>query len=309
MMTQALRTFRDYTAITLGTFFLSLGIGVFLIEARIVPGGVSGLAVSVNYLTNGWISVGLVIWLINLPLYFWGLKVLGRQFGIRTFYGFTLNSIFIDLLRGNIPGFSFIRVQEMVALKDMLANDFLIFVATGAILIGLGLGIVFKFRGTTGGSDIIAAIAQKKLGLKPGHVFMLTDFMVICIGGLVIHLKGISPDKPALTLTLYSFILLFGSARLVDIIIDGFNYANSAVIISFKYEEISRAIMDKLSRGATVLHGRGLYTNMEREVLYTVVLRKEVTLLTEIVKEIDPDAFIIVTQVHEVLGRGFRPRM
>ncbi|MCP4411528.1 MAG: YitT family protein [Gammaproteobacteria bacterium] len=119
----------------------------------------------------------------------------------------------------------------------------------------------------------------------------------------------ISPDKPVMTLMVYSFILIFGSARLVDTIIDGFNYANSAIIISNKYEEISKAIMDKLSRGATALHGRGLYTRQEREILYTIVLRKEISLLIEIVKEVDPHAFIIVNNVHEVLGQGFRPRL
>ncbi len=299
----------DYFAITIGCLFLAAGVSFFLIDARIIPGGITGLAVSINYMTKGALTVGLAIWLINLPLYLWGLKTLGRQFGIRTFYGFTVSSFFIDLLRGNIPGLGFIHPGRIPALGNMLENDYLIFVITGAVLVGIGLGIVFKFRGTTGGADIIAAIAQKKLGLKPGSVFMIMDFFVISFGGIVIHLTGISPEKPALTLVVYSFILLFGSARLVDTIIDGFNYANSAVIISNKYEAISKAIMNKLSRGATALHGRGLYTKQEREILYTIVLRKEVSLLIDLVKDIDQDAFIIVNNVHEVLGQGFRPRL
>ncbi|MCF6247608.1 MAG: YitT family protein [Desulfobacula sp.] len=303
------KNFMDYIAITIGCFFLATGVSFFLIDARIIPGGVTGLAISINYMTKDALSVGLIIWLINLPLYLWGLKVLGRQFGIRTFFGFTVSSFFIDLLRGNIPGLRFIHPENIPALANMLENDFLIFVITGAVLVGLGLGLVFKFRGTTGGADIFAAIGQKKMGLKPGNVFMVMDFFVICFGGLVIHVMGISPDKPVFTLMVYSFILIFGSARLVDTIIDGFNYANSAIIISNKYEEISKAIMDRLSRGATALHGRGLYTKQEREILYTIVLRKEVALLIEIVKELDPHAFIIVNNVHEVLGQGFRPRL
>ncbi len=304
-----IKTITDYIAITIGCFFLATGVSVFLIDARIIPGGVTGLAISINYLTHNALSVGLIIWLINLPLYIWGLKALGKQFGVRTFYGFTVSSIFIDLLRGNIPGLSFIRPQNIDALQNMLKNDFLIFVISGAVFVGVGLGIVFKFRGTTGGADIIAAIGQKKMGLKPGSLFMFMDFFVITFGGLVIHSLGISPDKPAITLMVYSFILLFGSARLIDTIIDGFNYANSAIIISKKYEAISKAIMNKLSRGATALHGKGLYSNQEQEILYTIVLRKEVSLLIEIVKEIDPHAFIIVNNVHEVLGQGFRPRL
>jgi uncharacterized membrane-anchored protein YitT (DUF2179 family) len=191
----------------------------------------------------------------------------------------------------------------------MLANDFLLFIITGAILVGIGLGLVFKFRGTTGGTDILAAIAQKKIGMKPGSVFMFTDFFIVSFGGFVIHFTGISPDKPALTLTLYAFVLLFGAAKLVDVIIEGFDYANSAIIISQKYDEIAKQIMKKLSRGATALHGKGLYSKKEREVLYTVITRKEISLLTEIVEKIDPQAFIIINNVHEVLGQGFRPRI
>ena len=304
-----IKAFRDYTIIAIGSLLLASGISLFMVEAMVIPGGVTGLGVAINYATHGFISIGLAVWFINIPLFIWGYKVLGRQFGIRTFFGFSTTSFFIDLLRGQIPGLSSVRPYENEAIQNMLANDFLLFILMGAILIGLGLGLVFKFRGTTGGTDILAAIAQKKLGLKPGNVFMFTDFFIISFGGVVIHLTGISPDKPALTLTLYAFVLLFGAAKLINVILEGFDYANSAIIISQKYDEISKEIMNKLSRGATALHGRGLYSNQEREVLYTVITRKEIGLLTEIVKEIDPHAFIIINNVHEVLGQGFRPRI
>lgn len=304
-----IKAFRDYTAIAIGSFLLASGISIFLVEARVIPGGVTGLGVAINYATHGYINIGVAVWLINIPLFIWGFKVLGKQFGIRTFFGFSITAFCIDLLRGQIPGLSFVRPFEHEAIQNMLTNDFPLFIIIGAVFVGIGLGVVFKFRGTTGGTDILAAIAQKKLGLKPGYVFMFTDFFIISFGGVVIHLTGISPDKPALTLTLYAFVLLFGAAKLVDVIIEGFDYANSAIIISQKYDEISKKIMDKLSRGATALHGRGLYSNQEREVLYTVITRKEISLLTEIVKEIDPHAFIIINNVHEVLGQGFRPRI
>ncbi|MCD4742728.1 MAG: YitT family protein [Desulfobacteraceae bacterium] len=304
-----IKAFRDYTAISIGAFLLASGISIFLVEARVIPGGVTGLGVAINYATHGYINIGVAVWLINIPLFIWGFKVLGKQFGIRTFFGFSITSFCIDLLRGQIPGLSFVRPFEHEAIQNMLANDFLLFIIIGAIFVGIGLGVVFKFRGTTGGTDILAAIAQKKLGLKPGYVFMFTDFFIISFGGVIIHLTGISPDKPALTLTLYAFVLLFGAAKLIDVIIEGFDYANSAIIISQKYDEISKEIMNKLSRGATALHGRGLYSDQEREVLYTVITRKEISLLTEIVENIDPHAFIIINNVHEVLGQGFRPRI
>ncbi len=304
-----IKVFRDYTAIAIGSFLLASGISIFLVEARVVPGGLTGLGVAINYATHGYINIGAAVWLLNIPLFIWGYKVLGRQFGIRTFFGFSITSFFIDLLRGQIPGLSNVKPYECDAIQNMLSNDFLLFIITGAILIGIGLGIVFKFRGTTGGTDILAAIAQKKLGLKPGYVFMFTDFFIISFGGIIIHMTGISPDKPALTLTLYAFVLLFGAAKLVDVIIEGFDYANSAIIISQQYEKISKSIMNKLSRGATALHGKGLYSNQEREVLYTVITRKEISLLIEIVEQIDPHAFIIINNVHEVLGQGFRSRI
>ena len=158
------RQLRDYTAITIGAFIMSVGIGVFLVDAKVVPGGVSGLAMTVHYLSNYKIPVGLMMWLFNVPLFIWGIKELGGRFGVRTLVGFTLNSFFIDLLRGSIPGFHFIQLQNSSAIQDMYQNDFILAVLFGAILLGVGLGIIFKFRGSTAGSDIIAAIMQKRMG-------------------------------------------------------------------------------------------------------------------------------------------------
>ena len=300
---------RDYFAITIGAFIMSVGIGAFLVDAKVVPGGVSGLAMTVHYLSDYQIPVGLSMWIFNIPLFFWGLKELGSRFGVRTFIGFTLNSFFIDLIRGNIPGFRFITFQKSAAIQDLYQHDFILAVLFGAILLGIGLGIIFKFRGTTAGSDIVAAVMQKKFGWKPGQAIMVIDFFVISAAGIVLQVKGLAVIKPALTLTLYAFILLFISSRLIDVIIEGMDYAKTAMIISRKYNEIGDAIMDELSRGATSLKGRGLYTNTEREVLFTVNTRKEITLLTDVVKEIDPHAFVIINNVHEVLGEGFRRRV
>ena len=301
--------FRDYSAITFGSFIMAVGIGVFLVDAKVVPGGVSGLAMTVHYMTDYKVPVGLMMWLFNIPLFLWGIKELGGRFGVRTFIGFTLNSFFIDLLRGSIPGFHFIQLHKATAIQDLLTHDFILAVLFGAILLGIGLGIIFKFRGSTAGSDIVAAIMQKRLGWKPGQAIMFIDFLVISAAGIVLQVKGLAVVKPALTLTLYAFILLFISSRLIDVIIEGMDYAKAAIIISPEYEKIGKIIMEDLSRGATALNGRGLYTNAEREVILTVVTRKEITQLVDIVKSIDPKAFVIVNNVHEVLGEGFRRRI
>lgn len=300
--------YTDYIFIAIGAAIMSLGIGVFLVDAKVVPGGASGLSMAIYYLSGNTFPIGITIWFINVPLFIWGYKELGKRFGIRTFYGFTLVSLFIDLFRGDIPGLGWIRLQDAPAIKDLIQHDFLFMVLIGSVLLGLGLGIIFKFRGTTAGSDIVAAIMQKKYGMKPGQAIMIIDFFVIAVAGVIIEVMNLSPDKPALSLTLYAMFLLFVSSKLIDVVIDGFDYARAATIISDKYEEIGEAIINDLSRGATAIKTRGIYRNIDREMIYTVVTLKELGTLVDLVKSIDPGAFIIINNVHEVLGEGFRRR-
>ncbi len=299
-------TVTEYFFITIGAAIMSLGIAVFLVDAKVVPGGVTGLSMAVHYIFGGKVSVGILMWGMNLPLFVWGVIELGKTFGFRTFWGFTVNSFCVDLFRGDIIG-SF-RLQDIDTVRYLAENDFFFLVLIGAIFLGAGLGIIFKFKGTTGGSDIVAAVAKKRWRAKPGVVIIITDFFVICIAGLVLHMKGLSPEKPVLLLMLYSFLLLVVSSQIIDIIIFGFDYAKSAFIISDKSEEISECIVHGMGRGATAFHGRGLYRNVERDILFTVVNRREIYRLVGMVKDIDPDAFVIINRVHEVLGEGFMAR-
>lgn len=299
----------DYIAITIGAAIMGIGIGVFLVDAQVVPGGVSGLSMAIHYLSSNKIPVGVMIWVLNVPLYIWGIKELGKEFGVRTFYGFTLNSFFIDYFRGEFPIIGGLGLQNTQTIKDLQQNDFLFLILLGAAFLGIGLGIIFKFKGTTAGSDIVAAIMQKRFGIKPGMAIMLIDFFVIMTAGLVLELKGLAVERSAITLTFYALFLLFISSRLVDAIIDGFDYARSAYIISDKNEEIAQAIMNDLSRGATAIKARGLYRNIDREVIVTVVTLKELGKLLSIIKKIDPKAFVTIHNVHEVMGEGFRRRI
>jgi len=185
-----LNTIFEFIAIAFGAAIMAIGIGIFLVDAKVVPGGVSGLSMSVHYLTG--LPVGLMIWVLNIPLYIWGVKELGKEFGVRTFFGFSLNSFFIDFFRGDIPGFSFIRLQDTSTIKDLQQNDFMFLILIGAALLGVGLGIIFKFKGTTAGSDIVAAIMQKRFGTKPGMAIMFTDFFVILLAGFIIDFKDLA---------------------------------------------------------------------------------------------------------------------
>jgi len=303
------RNFRDYSAIVIGSALMGLGIGVFLVDAHVVPGGVSGLSMAVHYATGGKVPVGTMMWIMNLPLFVWGVRELGKTFGLRTFVGFTCSSLFVDFFRGDLPLVKGWALQNTAAIRNLMEQDFLFLVLWGAVLLGLGLGVIFKFKGTTGGSDIVAAVAHKRWGARPGHVFMVVDFVVISIAGVILSFQPAgSLARPAMVLTLYAFFLLFISAYLVDIIIDGFNYARAAIIISDKNQAIGERIMHEMDRGATALKGRGLYSNADKEVLLTVVTRKEIGVLQEIAHEEDPKAFIITHDVHEVLGEGFKRR-
>jgi uncharacterized membrane-anchored protein YitT (DUF2179 family) len=299
----------DIPVIIIGSFFMAAGIGVFLVNAKVVPGGVSGLSMALHYLSGNRIPIGLMIWIFNIPLFIWGVSELGKQFGLRTFLGFSFSSFFIDLLRGAVPAFGFIRLHEHPAILQLQESDFLFLILIGAVLLGLGLGLIFKFQGSTAGSDIVAAVAQQRWGVKPGMAIMVVDFCVVIFAGIIIHFKGLASDRPAIVLTLYALFLLFVSSRIVDVIIEGFDYAKSALIVTSETEAVSRIITNTMGRGATMLEGRGLYTGEKRNVLYTVLSRKEIATLTKKVKQIDPSAFIIINNVHEVLGEGFRKRV
>lgn len=300
----------DYLFIAMGSFVMAVGIGVFLVDAKVVPGGASGLAMAIHYVSGNKIPVGISLWMINVPLFIWGFRELGKRFGVRTFFGFTLNSIFIDLVRGDMLGLGIgYPLQNIQAVRDLYQNDFLFLILIGATLLGVGLGIIFKFRGTTAGSDIVAAILQKRKGLKPGQAIMIIDFFVIAFAGVIIEAKGLSEARPALSLTLYAFFLLFVSSKLIDVIIDGFDYARQALIISEKNKEIADAIMENLSRGCTAFKTRGLYKNIDRDVILTVVTVRELSKLEHIIKKIDEDAFVIINNIHEVQGKGFRRRI
>lgn len=295
--------------LTLGSIIMALGIGVFLVDAKVVPGGVSGLSIAVYYITGGVVPIGMMMWVFNIPLFIWGLKELGKSFGVRTFFAFTTNSFFIDLLRGDIPGLNFLRLQDSRLVQDLLKNDFFFLVLSGSIFLGVGLGIIFKFKGTTAGSDIVAAIMNKKYGLKPGSAIMLADFFVIAFAGFIIEIKGLSDIRPALSLTFYAIFSLFVSSKLIDMIIDGFDYARMAFIITKKEKDISELILNDVGRGATAFKTRGLYNDEDKEVIMTVVSVKEQGQLVEKVKEIDPEAFVIIDNVHEIYGKGFRRRI
>lgn len=274
------RIILDYLAITFGCLLTSLGFIIFLIPNKIAPGGASGLATIFFHLFG--FPVGIVMFVINIPLFFIGIKVLGKRIGFRTFYGIALLSAFTDLLAPYVP---------------ILTHDLLLASLYGGGFIGFGLGIVFKSRGTTGGTDLLAALINNFFpAVSIGQGVLLVDVLVVAIAGIVFNAE----------LALYAVISLFVSSKIIDLVQLGFNLAKAALIISDKSAEIREHILEKMGRGVTTLDGKGGYTGKDKDVLLVIVSRAEVTQLKRLVSKIDADSFVILTEVHEVMGEGFK---
>ena len=277
-------TLRQYCGLLLGSLFMALGLVFFLIPLRIAPGGVSGIAIVLHHVFH--LPVGIVMLIFNIPLFLIGIRVLGMHFAPRTLFSFTAVSLFTDF-------FDKILDVQAATSDPLLASIF------GGVVLGIGLGVVFRFEGTTGGSDIIGQIIGKYTNFTVGTGILIIDFFVITVAGLAFH---------NVNLALYGFISLYFSSKVLDLILDVFDYARSFYIISEKQEQIIAAITSDMGRGGTELAGSGFYTRKARNVLFTVVERKEVSRVRQLVRRIDPRAFMIISNVHEVLGEGFRPR-
>ncbi|NLW56351.1 MAG: YitT family protein [Firmicutes bacterium] len=274
------REIGDYLGVFLGVNLTALGLVWFLIPNKIAAGGVSGLATVLYYLWH-W-PVGLVMLLINIPLFLAGLFFYGTGFGLRTFFG----AVFLSL-----------TVEYWGKMAHPLTLDPLLAALCGGVLSGLGVGLAFRFRGTTGGTDIAAKILSRFSNFTPGQALLIFDGIVIALAGLVFR---------SFELMLYALIAVVVSGKTIDGVVEGFNYAKGALIISGRSEKIAARIMAELGRGVTGLNGRGLYSGEAREVLLCIIGRMEEARLKRLVKEEDPRAFMIITDVHEVLGEGFK---
>ena len=285
--------FYDYTLITIGSFILAVGFVYFITPHRIVPGGVYGVAIVVHYLTKGlfsfWpdgIPIGLFGLILNIPLTWAGIKILGPKFGVKTITGFVLTSVFID-------GITMMRPDGDLP----LVTDVLLSCVFGGVLIGFGLGLVFKSRATSGGSDIIAMILAKYTRLPLGRLMIYVDSAIVLIGLAAFQDWAIP---------LYSWIVIFITGRAIDLTLEGADYNKALFIVSKNHESIREKILVDLERGGTYLQGKGLFTNDEKQIIFTVVSRRELAILEDYINEIDPDAFITIMDTKEILGEGFQ---
>lgn len=273
---------REYILITIGTALVAFSFSIFFIPNSIAPGGVSGVATLLNALL-GW-RVGLVILIINVPIYILSFKKFGVVRVVRSMYSTVLMSALIDYVK--FPS-DFIY---------SIASDILLSSIFGGVIMGAGLGLVIRNNATTGGTDMIAGLVHDWFpNISISWVLFGVEFLVVLAAGIFL--------EPIMAL--YAFIALYISARVMDFIQVGVNTAKAFIIISERSEEISKAIIEKMNRGATILKGAGAYSGNEKNIILCVVRRNQISKLRMIIKETDEDAFVIVHDVKEVLGEGF----
>jgi len=273
----------DYTLIIVGSFILASGFVLFITPYKIVPGGVYGISIVLHYLLGT--PVGMMALAFDIPLTLIGIKVLGPRFGVKTVVGFVLTAFFNDGIT------YFYGYQPLVQGDALLSSIF------GGVFLGVGLGLIFKSKATSGGSDIIAMIISKYTKLPMGQLMIMVDSTIVLFGLIVFQDWKIP---------LYSLIVIFISGKVLDTILEGLNYDKVLFIISEKYEEIGRKIIHDLNRGGTLISGKGMYNQKEKQVIFTVVNRREVAILQEYIHHIDPHAFVTVLNANEILGEGFK---
>lgn len=268
---------KNIVAIVIGSAMMGFGINYFNIANGLAEGGVTGFTLLLKYIFD--LDPGLTNLLINIPLLFLGWKVLGRVSLIYTVIGTLALSLFLTL-------FGHFRLT---------LDDSLLAALYAGVCLGIGLGIVFRFGGTTGGMDIIARILNKYRGWSIGRIMFLSDVLVIGISLIYLNLTG----------AMYTLVAVFIGSRVVDFVQEGAYSAKAVTIISDHNEAIAKSIMVEMERGATLLNGRGAWTKNQKDILYCVVSRHEMSRLKSLVHSLDPYAFVIVSDVHEVLGEGF----
>lgn len=267
--------------IVLGCALFALGFDLFLVPNGLTAGGISGISMIIVHILQAG-SVGFISILINLPLFFLGGKQIGMKFFAGSALGTLLLSTFIDLFAAITPP----------------PTEPLLGALYGGILCGGGLGTVFMAQASTGGSDILVRLLKRKYRNMPlGKINMAFDFVVASLTGIIFQ---------DISKTLYSLITIYVCGQIIDAVIYRFDYSKVALIISPHHEKIAEGIATQIDRGVTYLYGQGYYSKADTKIIITAVKMNQLSELTELVVSIDPDAFIIVQEAHQVLGYGFK---
>jgi len=268
-----------------GGILYSLSYAVFLIPHSIVPGGVSGLAMILHMLLKT--PVGIMVIVLNLPLFILAIQVLGFSFGYKSVIVIIATNLFVDFL------LYYVKIPTPT-------HNLILAAIYGGVMLGAGLGLIFRGGANTGGTDIVGQVLNRYTNMSVGMSILVVDFVVITIAGFTTY----SVER-----ALLGYLALFISTKVVDLILEGMDYARAVFVISEKTDPIVRAIYDKMGRGVTILNGFSPYTREDKPVIMCVITKRETGNFKSLVKGIDRDAFVILTDVFEVVGRGFRSRV
>ena len=275
--------FIAYSLIIAGTLIVSVGYVYFIVPYKIVPGGIYGISIVLHYLLG--LPVGMTSLAFNIPLTIIGTRILGPRFGAKTVTGFISTSVFVDVL------------SYFSELKPLVENDPLLSSIFGGALVGVGVGLIFKSKATSGGSDVIAMILAKYTHLPLGQLMMGVDSVIVLFGFIAFGDWRIP---------LYSWITIFVMGKVIDAVLSGVSYEKTILIVSDKHEAIRDKIINDLNRGGTFLNGEGMYNGTSKKVIFTVVNRRELAMLEEFINKTDPKAFVTVMDANEILGQGFK---
>ena len=291
---------KEYFLITLGILCYVLGWAIFLVPNNLIGGGVTGLASIVQYATGGAVKMGYTYFIINAGLLIAALFVIGKNFGVKSVYAIVLASIGLNVFQGIIPQ-SFI--QSMA-----LDNGKLMSTIMGGIMVGVGIGMSLSQGGSTGGTDIIALMINKYRNISLGRLILFIDVVIILSSLLVPSYTAdgqLVPFVQKLTTVVYGLILIAVCTSVLDMYMAGSKQSVQLFVFSKKYKELADAITRNLHRGVTVLEGQGWYTKTDAHVLMVLSRKTDLSLLLRYIKTIDPDAFLSITSVSGVYGKGF----
>ena len=280
------KAFKDYGVITLGVALTAFGIVVFYGRNGLVTGGVGGLSIIIYELTGRHLGAGVPIWVsnlaLNLPIFAVAAKCFGLKYLAKTIYTVAMLT-FMLFLADFVP--------------NIAPEDMVLVVVYGAVITGLGIGLVFSRMSTTGGTATLASLINLKMRhISIAKIMLVLDAMVITLGLLTFDAER----------TMYAIITVFISVKVIDSFLEGMDFAKGAFIITTKSEEVAQRIFADIGRGVTRLGGQGMYSKQDRDVLLCIVSNKQIVVLKEAIHQSDPAAFVVITNVREVLGQGFK---
>ncbi len=270
-----------------GTSLMALAVNFVYEPMGLVTGGVSGLSILIKHMTTPWIHggfpVGVSNFLINIPIFLLALRVMGKRFTRDTFFANVWFTVMLLVIPTGSP-------------SAIIVKDYLLAVVVGGVLTGAGLGLVFSARTSTGGTDLLSSVMQKKLPqYTVAQILMCIDSIVVVLGAVTFGIRA----------AVYAVMAVYIGSRVMDAMLEGVKFAKSVYVISEQYDQIGSRVMEKLNRGVTILDVKGMYTGKKQKMLYCVVGKKQIAELTEIIRVCDDRAFVIVQDAREVLGEGF----